>query len=132
MITTAVEKEISDSGGAEVPGGNAPSQTVTELQETIDRLENTISSMDTRLSSVQETVHETDSRISIKAAVRQTLPEATQEPTDGLTTTQIAARLNADETDVKVALEELQDANEVRGLKGGTDNTAYFSLRGGV
>lgn len=126
LITTAVEKEISDSEEAEVPQANAPQ----ELLETIDRLENTVGNMDTRLSSVQETVQETSPEMSIKAAVRETLPEATEEPTDGLTPTQVAARLNARETDIKVALEELTESNEARGLKGGPDNKAYYARRG--
>jgi len=126
LITTAVEKEMSGpSEGAEVPPSNAPQ----ELLETIDRLENTVSGMDTRLESVQETVQETGPDISIKAAVRETLPEATEEPEAGLTVTQVAARLNARETDVKVALEELTESNEVRGLKGGPENQAYYARR---
>ncbi|MFK8212435.1 hypothetical protein [Haloferax volcanii] len=115
LVRTAVRREI-DGQHAGASGGEsaAESETVTEVLEAIDRLENTISGMDNRLSVVRETVESSGPDFSFKAAVRETVP------TDGyLTAAQIAARLDAKESDVSGVLEELEDGVEI--LQHGAD-----------
>jgi len=132
LVETAVDNEIQDehdTGASDDDSDDVSNQAIAELRESINQLTDTVNDMDKRLKAVQTNV-ESGPGISVKEAVRQTLPEATQEPQDGLTVTQVAARLNAQEGDVTVALEELIDANDARGLTGGPDNETYYALRG--
>lgn len=150
LVSTAVEKEVSGaSGGSGDSGGEAHGEALTQALEAIDRLENTVSSMDKRLSAVKETVDSSGPDISLKAAVRETLPtvpdsalapggesgegsyiagpeEGGPDPDDwAMTATQVAARLNADESAVRQATEELAtESPEVESLRDG-EQTFY-------
>lgn len=130
LVRTAVRRELEGHHTAESGEQTASSgETVNEVAESVDRLENTVRDMDTRLKAVKESVESTG--LSVKAAVRETLPAVPEsarvpdeegkgkhiadpsipqapEPDEwALTATNIAARLNADETAVQNALDEL-------------------------
>jgi len=132
LVRTAVRRELEGHHTAESGEQAASSsETVNEVAETVDRLENTVRNMDTRLSAIKESVESTGPELSVKAAVRETLPtvpdSALVPDEDGydkhvadpnisqapnpeewaLTATNIAARLNADETVVKNVLNEM-------------------------
>jgi len=115
LVRTAVRREIDGQhAGASSGESAAESETVTEILEAIDRLENTVNGMENRLSVVRETVESSGPDFSFKPAVRETVP------TDGyLTAAQIAARLDAKESDVNEAIEELEDGVEI--LQHGAD-----------
>jgi hypothetical protein len=104
LVRTAVRREI-DGQHAGASGGEtaAESETLTELLETVDRLENTVSGMDGRLSAVRESVESSGPDFSFEAAVRETLRAAD----NGLTARQVAARLGARESDVTEALNSM-------------------------
>ena len=117
LVRTAVRREI-DGQHAGASGGEtaAESETVTELLESIDRLENTVTGMDGRLSAMRESVESSGPDFSFKAAVRETVPEKEK---DWLTAGQIAARLDARESDVSDFLEVLETEGEIRQIPAG-------------
>jgi hypothetical protein len=108
LIETAVENELSGSssrtGEAEA---SASSEMVDDVARKMDSLENTVREMDKRLTAVRESVESSGPDYSFKAAVRETVPEE-----GGLYAGEIAARLDARESDVQEALDSL-DGNEV-------------------
>lgn len=101
LVRTAVRREI-DGDHDRQSGDGGSSEVVTEVAEAIDSLENTVRDIDTRLTVVRETVESSGPEFSFKAAVRETVPHD-----GGLTAGQIAARLDARESDVQDALDEL-------------------------
>lgn len=130
LVRTAVRRELEGHHSTESGQQTASSgETMNEVAEAVDRLENTVRDMDIRLSAVKESVESTG--LSVKAAVRETLPAVpdsalvpdeegtgqhiadpsiSQAPDPeewALTVRNIAARLNADETAVQDALDEL-------------------------
>jgi hypothetical protein len=106
LVRTAVRREIAGDHDRQ-SGDSASSEVVTEVAEAIDRLENAVSDMDRRLDTVRETVDSEGPQYSFMAAVRETVPRD-----EHLTAGQIAARLDARESDVRDALAEL-DGSEV-------------------
>lgn len=105
LVRTAVRREIEGQhAGASGDESAAESETVTEVLEAIDRLENTVNGMDNRLSVVRETVESSGPDFSLRAAVRETLRAAD----GGLTTGQVAARLDARDSDVAEVLASME------------------------
>lgn len=108
LIETAVENELSSgssrTGEAEA---SASSDMVDDVARMMDSLENTVRDMDKRLTAVRESVESSGPDYSFKAAVRETVPEE-----GGLYAGEIAARLDARESDVQEALDSL-DGSEV-------------------
>lgn len=141
LVRTAVRREIAGDHDRQ-SGDSASSEVVTEVAEAIDRLENTVSDMDQSLETVRESVQSKES-YSFEAAIRETLNKrpkgetvegpngptelsSTESPADyGLTVSEIAARLDARESDVRDALRDLEQSGEIRSL-----NEYYFQRRG--
>lgn len=132
LIEIAVDSYIEANGNLSIDTGEAGAsgEAVTEVAEAIDRLENTVSDMDRRLSAVRESV-DNSGGYSLKAGVRECLPVSPENPTDGYTDRQIAARLDARESDVRDTLDDLQQSGEVRSLSGGPENETYYFRQGG-
>jgi len=130
LVRTAVRREIEGHhSGAQAGESAAESETVQEVLKAVDRLENTVDGIDNRLSVVRESVESSGPDYSFRAAVREIVPEDDE---DALTAGQIAARLDARESDVKEALEDLQYTEEVRQTPEGelSDETTWITFEG--
>jgi hypothetical protein len=151
LISLSVEKELSGENGGTHGDASLDAEASDTLQQvagSTDRIEGTLSEVQDRLRTVEQRIGQSNSEVSVKAAIRETLderpPDAHVEelpedaPADavvtgyeydefGLTSRQIAARLNADESTVRETLREMP---RVRSVKGGPDNETYYFLRG--
>lgn len=139
LIRTSVRNEINGEHDATAVDTEATGDSVvTEIAETVDRLESAVKDMDNRLNTVRESVESNVPEISVTAAVRETVPEPEQGATAdyyaeyGLTVTQIAARLDANESDVSEALDELQASGVVEGVTGGEPPETVYVRTGGA
>lgn len=145
LIQLAVSKELADD--AEVHpvevSADAPmsGDTLREIQGTTERVEDGMTDVKARLRSLEERVGETGADISLKSAVRETLPEPPElEPGTpdnpsvyGLTAEQVAARLDGDTDDVQEALTSLsKESSEVTGRTGGEPVETYYFRQGGA
>jgi len=136
LVRTAVRREIGGDYDSDSSGASASADVVTEVAEAIDRLENTVSDMDRRLETVRESV-QSEEAYSFEAAIRETLGKRPKDappenaPDFGLTVREIAARLDARESDVRDALRDLEQSGEVRSLGGGPENENYYFQRRG-
>ncbi|MBP1985850.1 hypothetical protein [Halolamina salifodinae] len=136
LVRTAVRREIAGDHDRENTGTTTDPGMVTEVAESIDGLENTVREMDRRLEAIRESV-QSEEKYSFKAAIRESLNKRPKDanveetPQYGLTASEIAARLDANETDVREALLELENSGEVRSLGGGPDNANYYFQRRG-
>jgi hypothetical protein len=129
LVRTAVRREIEGQHtGASDGESAAESETVNEVLKAVDRLENTVDGMDKRLSVVRETVDSSGPDISLRAAVRETLRAAD----DGLTAGQIAARLDARESDVKEALRAMEGDETYPAEDEPDSGESRWNLFGGV
>ena len=109
LIQTAVNNQLSgDTSTSSESQSAASSETMEDLAATIDSLENTVRDMDQRLTAMRDTIESEGPDYSFRAAVHETVPEE-----GGLTTGEIAARLDARESDVAEVLEDLEDQEEV-------------------
>jgi len=135
LVRTAVRREIAGDHDGQ-SGDSASADVVTEVAEAIDRLKNTVSDMDRRLETVRESV-QSEEAYSFEAAIRETLTKRPKDappenaPDYGLTVREIAARLDARESDVSDALRDLEQSGEVRSLGGGPENENYYFQRRG-
>lgn len=130
LVTTAVEKEISGgTSAAETSADAAPdSEAVTDLQETVNSLQGDMNDVQSQLTGVREAV-QSGPGISVRAAVRETLPEldaqfAFQEE-EGLTAEQVAARLDGDDDEIQDALDTLE-AQHPAVESADVDGTAHY------
>lgn len=139
-VDAYVDNDIARNpeGWAESDGqsGSSP-EMVQEVSAAIDSLENTVNDMDGRLRAVRESVQSGGPDYSFRAAVRETVPVAESGPDGdyyaeyGRSVTEIAARLNADESDVRDALGELETNGEVTSATGGSaQETVYVRTEG--
>ena len=153
LIRLAVEQELAEGGGGSDTGSQATldegsTDLLREVKGSTDRVEGGIEDVKARLRRLEERVGQTGPKFSLKAAVRETLNtrpegeivdgpdgptelEPTESPEEyGLTLTQVAARLNADESEVEEALNTLEQEGEIRSLGGSTeDGWLYFRVR---
>lgn len=108
LVRSAVRREIDGHHGTantdQTPAGE---ETITEVAETVDRLQNSVNDMNQRLTVVRESV-DGSGEVSLKDAVREAVPRE-----DGLSESQIAARLDAKVSDVEEVVEELHDEQEI-------------------
>jgi len=137
LIRLAVEKELADesnnSGTVDASLDSESTDLLREVSGSTERIEQGVTDVKARLRQVEERIGESGPTFSLKAAVRESLPEADSEnPEDGLTVRQIAARLNADESDVRDALDSLKREGEVRSLGGGPENQNYHFRQEGL
>lgn len=108
LIETAVENELRSNSSQTVQAeASASSEMVDDVARMMDSLENTVREMDKRLTAMRESVESSGPDYSFNAAVRETVPED-----GGLYAGEIAARLDARESDVQEALASL-DGSEV-------------------
>jgi hypothetical protein len=137
LIRLAVEKELADnfgdSGTVDATLDSESTDLLREVSGTTERVEQGVTDLKARLRQVEERIGESGPRFSFKAAVRESLPEADSEnPESGFTLTQIAARLTADQSDVRDALDSLKQEGEVRSLGGGSENKNYYFRQRGL
>ncbi|MDG5778956.1 helix-turn-helix domain-containing protein [Haloarculaceae archaeon H-GB1-1] len=136
LIRLAVEQELAEGGstGSSPEGGEATldeesSDLLREVKGTTERVEGGVEDVKARLHRLEERVGQSGPEFSLRAAVRETVPEGSRE--DGLTVRQIAARLNADRGDVSDALDSLEEEGEVRPGPGGEDGSNEVWFRPG-
>ena len=108
LIRLSVEKELAedestDSGASLASTEAASSDMLREVKGNTERIEDGVTDVKARLRQIEERVGG-QAEFSLRAAVRETLRAAE----DGLTAGQIAARLNARESDVKEALDSME------------------------
>ena len=109
LIRTSVRRELEGDHGGSGGGGSASAETVTDLAETVDSLNKSVSSIERKMAGLQESVEGEGPNYSFEAAVRETVPsDAT-----GLTASQIAARLDANPSEVREVLDTLEEDEEV-------------------
>jgi uncharacterized protein (DUF342 family) len=137
LIRLAVEKELSEDFGAsgEVDAAldSESKDLVREISGSTERLEQGVTELKARLRQVEERIGESGPKFSFKAAVRESLPEAdSMNPESGFTSTQTAARLGAEESEVREALESLKKEGEVQSLGGGSENKNYYFQQRGL
>jgi len=136
LVRTSVRREIDGHHGA-VSGEEAGSTSGlgTEIAETVDRLENTVNKMDKRLNAVQESVGSTGPEISVEAAIRETLPVLPEnhdqvmfpDDTIGMPARVVAARLNAEEYEIREKLQELEKESPAVGVVSDQHEPRYYT-----
>ena len=135
LIRLAVEQELADSeaSGSSVSGeatlDDESSDLLREVKGTTERVEGGVEDVKTRLLRLEERVGQGSPEFSLRAAVRETVPEGSRG--DGLTARQIAARLNADRGDVSDALDSLEEEGEVLPGPAGEDGSKEVWFRPG-
>lgn len=133
LIRLAVEQELAEGGGSGSSGSgeatldDESTDLLREVKGSTDRVEGGIEDVKARLHRIEERVGQSGAEFSLRAAVRETVPEDS-----GLTAAQIAGRLNARESEVSEALESLEKEGEVllHGADPNTDEDRWTS--GGV
>jgi len=142
----AVEKELSGSNDQQTTSDaalDAESQDLLrEVAGNTERVDDGIQDVKARLRTLEERVGQTDAKFSLRAAVRETLPEAPDDvdPTEPVryeqwasTPSEVAARLNADVSEVRDKLESLaEETAEVQSVDGGPDGETYYFRNMGV
>lgn len=147
LIRRAVENELSDATAGSKGGGPSLDEehadTLREIKASSERTEDGITDLKARLRQLEERVGESGETFSLRAAVRETLPEAVYEESGGgstrvnpkeyaLTAKQVAARLNADESEVEDALDALEtESSEVHSGGPGPDGEILYFYEGG-
>jgi hypothetical protein len=146
LIQLSVGKEIADQTPTDREATQAglddeSSDLLREIAGSTERVEDGLTDVKARLRQLEERVGESGPEFSLQAAVRETLPERPEldpgtpdNPHEyGLTAKQIAARLNANQSDVRDALDTLTaESSEVEGRLGGPDSETYYFHTGGV
>ena len=118
LIRTSVRRELAGDHGSG-GGEGASSETVTDLAKTVDSLNKSVSSIERKMAGLQESIEGEGPNYSFEAAVRETVPsDAT-----GLTASQIAARLDANPSEVREVLDILEEDEEVMRTPEGDDRS---------